>query len=65
LHLSAWELLRRVDIPYRVVINEGIELAKLFGATDGHKFINGVLDRLAVQLRSTEVKAQSSKSRGA
>jgi len=55
LRLCAWEMLRRVDIPYRVVINEGIELAKLFGATDGHKFINGVLDRLAVQLRSKEV----------
>jgi len=63
LRLSGWELLRRVDIPYRVVINEGIELAKLFGATDGHKFINGVLDRLAVSLRSGEVKAQSSKAR--
>jgi len=62
LRLSAWELLRRVDIPYRVVINEGIELAKLFGATDGHKFINGVLDRLAPKLRSHEVKAQSSKA---
>jgi len=65
LRLSAWELSKRLDIPYRVVINEGIELAKLFGATDGHKFVNGVLDRLAPTLRSAEVKAQSSKARNA
>jgi len=64
LRLSGWELLRRIDIPYRVVINEGIELAKLFGATDGHKFVNGVLDRLAAELRSAELKP-SSKARGA
>jgi len=65
LRLSTWELAKRLDIPYRVVINEGIELAKLFGATDGHKFINGVLDRLAITRRSAEVKAQSSKVRNA
>jgi N utilization substance protein B len=47
LRLSTWELLKRVDVPYRVVINEGIELAKVFGSTDGHKFVNGVLDKLA------------------
>lgn len=57
LRLSTWELLKRLDVPYRVVINEGIELAKVFGATDGHKFVNGVLDKLAPRLRAAEVKA--------
>jgi N utilization substance protein B len=57
LRLSTYELKNRVDIPYRVVINEGIELAKVFGATDGHKFVNGVLDKLAPSLRAAEVSA--------
>jgi N utilization substance protein B len=57
LRLSTWELLKRVDVPYRVVINEGIELAKVFGSTDGHKFVNGVLDKLAPTLRGPEVQA--------
>lgn len=57
LRLSTWELLKRVDVPYRVVINEGIELAKVYGSTDGHKFVNGVLDKLAPRLRDAEVKA--------
>ncbi|MWV11881.1 transcription antitermination factor NusB [Pseudomonas sp. R-28-1W-6] len=57
LRLSTWELRNRVDVPYRVVINEGIELAKVFGATDGHKFVNGVLDKLAPTLRAAEVSA--------
>lgn len=57
LRLSTYELRNRVDVPYRVVINEGIELAKVYGATDGHKFVNGVLDRLAPVLRAAEVQA--------
>jgi N utilization substance protein B len=57
LQLSTFELLKRIDVPYRVVINEGIELAKIYGATDGHKFVNGVLDKLAPTLRAPEVKA--------
>ncbi|MBD1553073.1 transcription antitermination factor NusB [Pseudomonas typographi] len=57
LRLSTYEMLKRVDVPYRVVINEGIELAKVFGSTDGHKFVNGVLDKLAPTLRGPEVKA--------
>lgn len=56
LRLSTYELQDRLDVPYRVVINEGIELAKTFGATDGHKFVNGVLDKLAPQLRAAEVR---------
>lgn len=57
LRLGSYELIKRVDIPYRVVINEAVALAKKFGATDGHKYINGVLDKLAHQVRSVEVKA--------
>ena len=57
LRLSTWEMLERIDVPYRVVINEGIELAKVYGSTDGHKFVNGVLDKLAPRLREVEVKA--------
>ena len=51
LRLSTYELKNRVDVPYKVVINEGIELAKVFGATDGHKFVNGVLDKAAPVIR--------------
>jgi N utilization substance protein B len=54
LMLGLHELQHRLDVPYRVVINEGVELAKKFGATEGHKFINAVLDRAARSLRETE-----------
>src|SRR5690606_41885425 len=57
LRLSTYELKQCLDVPSRVVINEGIELAKAFGATDGHKFVNGVLDKLAPKLRSAELRA--------
>lgn len=50
LRLSTYELKNRLDIPYRVVINEGVELAKQYGAEASHKFINGVLDKLAARL---------------
>jgi len=52
--IGVYELAHRLEIPYRVVINEGVELAKKFGATDGHKFVNAVLDRAARDLRSAE-----------
>jgi transcription antitermination protein NusB len=55
--LAAWELVHRQDIPYRVTINEAIELGKKFGGTDGHKYVNGVLDRLAAGVRADEVAA--------
>ncbi len=58
LRLGAYELSRRLDVPYRVAINEGVELAKSFGATDGHKYVNGILDKLAARLRSAEVRAR-------
>jgi N utilization substance protein B len=51
------ELRAHLEVPYRVVLNEGVELAKKFGATDGHKFINAVLDRAARQLRAAELQA--------
>lgn len=54
LRLSAFEMKHQIDIPYRVVINEGVELAKKFGASDGHKYVNGILDKLAKELRSIE-----------
>ncbi|MDH5179120.1 MAG: transcription antitermination factor NusB [Gammaproteobacteria bacterium] len=54
LRLSAYELQHRLDIPYKVVINEGVELAKTFGADKGHRFVNGILDKLAVKLRKVE-----------
>lgn len=49
LRISSYEFFKRKDIPYKVTINEGIELAKIFGSSDSHKFINGVLDRLALK----------------
>ncbi len=61
LRLSSFELRNRLDVPYRVVINEGIELAKVYGATDGHKFVNGVLDkalhRACARLKSKPTRA--------
>ena len=54
LRLGAFELKERQDVPYRVAINEGIELAKVFGAEDSFKYVNGVLDKLARQLRYAE-----------
>jgi N utilization substance protein B len=54
--LGACELKLHVETPYRVIINEAIELAKTFGGTDGHKFVNGVLDKLAAVLRPTEMR---------
>ncbi len=53
--IGAWELRHRLEIPYRVVINEAVELAKAYGGTDGHKFVNGVLDKLAATLRADEI----------
>ena len=52
--LGAYELIARIDIPYRVVINEGVELAKSFGATESYKLVNSVLDALSKDIRRTE-----------
>jgi N utilization substance protein B len=53
--LATFELKRHLDAPYKVVINEAIELAKSYGGTDGHKYVNGVLDKLAAAMRPEEV----------
>ena len=53
--IGAWELVHSPEIPYSVTINEAIELGKRFGATDGHKWVNGVLDKLATAVRPDEV----------
>ncbi len=63
LWIGAYELTHCLDVPYKVAINEAVELAKSFGGTDGHKFVNGVLDHLAPGLRPDEVKAYRSKQR--
>jgi len=57
LRLSSYELAERLDVPYKVVINEGVNLAKTFGPTDAYKYINGVLDKAAAAVRSAEVTA--------
>ena len=56
LRIGAFELLARPDVPWRVIINEGIELAKVFGADDSFKYVNGVLDKVARRLRTEEVR---------
>ena len=56
LRVSVYELLNRNDIPYRVILNEGINLAKRFGAEQSHKYINGILDKVAQQERAVEFK---------
>ncbi|MDR2711384.1 MAG: transcription antitermination factor NusB [Burkholderiales bacterium] len=55
--LATWELSERPEIPYRIILNEAIDLAKVYGGTDGHRFVNGVLDKLAAQLRADEIRA--------
>ena len=63
LMIGAYELKHCVDIPYKVAINEAVELAKSFGGTDGHTYVNGVLDRAAEDLRPLEVQAQRKPAR--
>lgn len=55
LRLAIFELIKRLDVPYRVVINEALELTKKFGSVEGYKFVNGVLDRIAKKNRPAEV----------
>lgn len=57
--IGAFELKNHLEIPYKVVINEAVELTKSFGGVDGHKYVNGVLDKLASGLRATEMAARS------
>ncbi len=55
--IGSFELIHLVDVPYRVVINESVELAKSFGGTDGYRYVNGVLDKVAAEVRAAEVAA--------
>jgi N utilization substance protein B len=58
LRLAAFELRDRLDVPYRVIINEAIEIAKRFGSDHGHTYVNGVLDQAASQWRAAEINAR-------
>lgn len=58
LRLGTFELRDRIDVPYKVVISEAVALAKKFGATDSHKYVNGVLDKIARDLRTVELAQQ-------
>lgn len=55
LRIATYEFAKRLDVPYRVIINEGLELAKKFGSVEGFKFVNSILDRVARQLRAHEI----------
>ena len=59
LMIGMYELQQRLDVPYRVVINEAVDLCKRFGATDAHKYVNAVLDRAARELRAAERDRES------
>ena len=63
LRIGVYELAKRIDVPYRVAINEGVELAKIFGATDSHKYVNGILDKAAQKLRMTEMAAHRNQNK--
>ncbi|MEZ5628519.1 transcription antitermination factor NusB [Denitromonas sp.] len=62
--LATHELERHIEVPYKVVINEAIELAKSYGGTDGHRFVNGVMDKVAAKLRPVEVAAREAERKG-
>ena len=62
--IGSFELLERVDVPYKVVINEAVELAKLFGANESFKYVNSILDQLAVQYRQAEQRVQNPSGQG-
>ncbi|MFA5663949.1 transcription antitermination factor NusB [Castellaniella sp.] len=57
--MGSFELIHHIEVPYRVAINEAVELAKSFGGTDGYRFVNGVLDRLAAEARAAEFQARA------
>lgn len=67
LRVSVYELINRQDMPYRVILNEGINLAKCFGAEGSHKYVNGILDKIAQQKRAEEIQltTQSGSDRSA
>jgi len=61
LRLAVYEFMRRPEVPYRVVLNEAVELAKAFGGEKGHKYVNGVLDKMGSKLRAVEYKASKAR----
>lgn len=61
--IGSYEMIHHPEIPYRAIINEAIELAKTYGGTDGHKYVNGVLDKLAARLRPAELQYSPSRNR--
>ncbi len=63
LRIGVYELLHRLDMPYRVVLNEGINLAKCFGADGSHKYVNGILDKVARQKRTVELNRRKTESK--
>lgn len=63
LRIGVYELLHRLDMPYKVVLNEGINLAKYFGADGSHKYVNGILDKVAQQKRAVEIKSKAEGNR--
>ncbi|PKM37686.1 MAG: transcription antitermination factor NusB [Gammaproteobacteria bacterium HGW-Gammaproteobacteria-10] len=62
LRIGVYELMNRLDMPYRVVLNESINLAKCFGADGSHRYINGILDKVAQQKRAVEIQAKNRKA---
>ena len=60
--LGGYELSQKLEVPYKVVINEAVELAKTYGGTDGHKYVNGVLDKLAPKVRAADFAARKSQA---
>ncbi|MGZ5050929.1 MAG: transcription antitermination factor NusB [Methylobacter sp.] len=61
LRIGTYELMHRLDMPYKVVLNEGINLAKFFGADGSHRYVNGILDKVAQQKRAMEIKSKTNK----
>ena len=64
LRIAVYELINRLDTPYKVIINEGVNLAKCFGADGSHKYVNGILDKVSQKKRAVEIKAKSRKKEG-
>lgn len=58
LRIGSYELINRLEVPYRVAINESVDLAKIFGATESHRYVNGILDKLAQRVRMAEIRAK-------
>ena len=63
LRISVYELINRLDTPYKVIINEGVNLAKCFGADGSHKYVNGVLDKVSKKKRAVEIQAKRDKKK--